>query len=136
MPESLNAAIELHDSVVQSIFRNQLYLLVALRPAWIHKTTGTPGVDAGSCFVQDVILEFGTAETAGEIGDLPADMLDGELRIEDMVFSNMITLPCEFVGATSFSIHLSPDYRAISITGHGIKAKLEGEPRYIQEFRS
>lgn len=81
----LNAAIELHDSVVESFVHSEGAIQIALC-AYIHKSEGKPGVDAGSGFVQNVTIEFGTVQIDGDIGDLPADIYSGSFYAAGQTF--------------------------------------------------
>ena len=134
MSESLGTSIELHDSVIGSIALAEGAAYVAFRPAYIHRSAGEPGVDAGSGFIQELMLEFPSARIDGDIGDLPAAIFSGEFHVESRMFPNTISLPCKIEGAVSLVLFLSPDNRKIAISGCGVKARVDGEAVYIDEF--
>jgi hypothetical protein len=135
MDEVLNAAIELHDSVVSGFERTADALVIKCRPAYIHKSKGRPGIDAGVGVVQDLAIRIEGASVAGNFGDLPADVFDGELKVGAETSPNMIALPCSIVDSVRLSLHLSPDYRQVSVSGRRMDVTLEGEAEYVEEFR-
>ena len=130
----MNEAIELHDSVLDSVKESGSKITVALRPAYIHKSLGEPGVNDGVVELQDLCFEFASGQIEGTLADLPADILDGELQKGSDRLSNMIALPCEFVGQVRFAVHLYPDYREVIISADGLKITPEGESRYLEDF--
>jgi hypothetical protein len=136
MPEALNSGIELHDSVVVSVAQSGDVIHLTLSPAYIHKSIGKPGIDAGSIFLQDLVLEFQCGRIGGEIGDLPADISDGDFQMGSQIFPNWISLPCEVAGPVSLRLSLlSSDYREIAISGSGMKVVPLREGVYLEEFR-
>jgi hypothetical protein len=130
----MNSAIELHDSLVTSLIDSRGSVQLCLE-AYIHKALGKPGVDPGSGFVQNVIIDFVEGRWEGEIGDLPTDILQGNLQVGESTHQNMLDLPFEVVGAVTLNLFLSPDFRKLSVSGSAMKIGLLGADRYIEEFR-
>ena len=56
--------------------------------AYIHKSEGRPGVDAGTGWTQDVIVVFGNGIIEGSITQWPADLYDGTLEIDGEASEN------------------------------------------------
>lgn len=133
MANQLNSAIELHDSVLGSIKSIEGSLLIELLPAYIHRSFGEPGVDAGQGFTQDFVLEVENGRCESIPGELPADIIDGDLQVESSNFRNTIKLPCEVVGALRLTIILA-DNRIISISGNALTATEAGVAVYVEEF--
>jgi hypothetical protein len=96
--DKLNAAIELHDSVVAEISRLESTVEIALRPAYVHQSAGEPGVDDGIGLVQNVVISLEEGSVTGDVGELPSDIFDGEFEISQQAFPNMIALPCDLAG--------------------------------------
>jgi hypothetical protein len=117
----MNEAIELHDSVLESVNQQNDTVVVTLLPAVFHRSGGKPGVDAGTIFIQDLAIEFFEAEYHGAVGELPADILDGDFKTGQTLSPNMIKLPCDADGAVQLTLYLHPDYRELSITGKRMK---------------
>lgn len=131
----MNEAIELHDSVLDSVAMRDGIVVVALRPAYIHRSLGEPGVDDGSGFIQDVNIEFGMAQVEGTLGPLPSDIYEGDLEFAGVLYPYMIRLPSGSAKEARLTLHLSPDYRMISISGELLKVELVSAAEYVEEFR-
>ncbi|RYG24966.1 hypothetical protein EON82_08840 [bacterium] len=134
----LNAAIELHDTTLGSI--QELpdgSLVVRFAPAYVHRSAGTPGVDDGIGEVQNCSLIVATGQIEGEIGKLPTAVLDGELHIGEVNFGNMIDLTCKVEDEpVALTLFLAQDFREIRVSGRGLVIRLEGDPKYVEEFGS
>jgi hypothetical protein len=52
-----NAAVEIHDSTLESI-ETHSEVLVAMLSAYVHRSSGRPGIDAGTGWSQTVRLRF------------------------------------------------------------------------------
>ena len=135
MSAPLNAAIELHDSTVDSVIQAGQVIRIALRPAYIHRSAGNPGIDPGSGYVQDFILEFDAAHIEAGFGALPADVFDGALLAGNQQFTNVISLPCDIAAPVSLTLFLSPDNRRACVSGLSVKAVPAGEAVYVEDFQ-
>jgi hypothetical protein len=130
----LNAAIELHDSVVAEISRLDGAVEIALRPAYVHQSAGRPGVDDGIGLVQNFVIAVEEGSVTGDVGKLPSDILDGEFDDGRQAFQNMIALPCDVAGSVTLTLFLSPDNRKLVILGKRIAIRLDGQASYVEEF--
>jgi hypothetical protein len=133
--DKLNAAIELHDSVVAEISRLENTVEIALRPAYVHQSAAQPGVDDGLGLVQNVVISVEEGSVTGDVGELPSDIFDGEFEVGQQAFPNMIALPCDVAGTVALTLFLSPDNRKLVIFGKRITIRLEGQASYVEEFR-
>lgn len=133
MDNVLNAAIELHDSELAGIEHVSGALVLEFRPAYIHKSKGRPGFDAGIGVVQDLVIRIEGALIEGDFGEIPACVLDGELQIGTETAQCLIALPCNIVDSVRLSLHLSPDYRKVSVSGRRIEVLLNGEATYVED---
>jgi hypothetical protein len=126
----LNAAIELHDSVVAEISRLESTVEITLRPACIHQSVGRPDADDGIGLVQNAVISVDEASITGEVGELPSDIFDGEFEVGQRAFPNMIA------GSVTLTLLLSPDNRKLVIFGKRITIKLDGQASYVEEFHT
>jgi hypothetical protein len=133
--DKLNAAIELHDSVLAEISRSGNAVEIALRPAYVHQSTGQPGVDDGIGSIQNVVISLEEGSVTGDLGGLPSDIFDGEFVVGHQVFPNVIALPCDILGSVRLTLLLSPDNRKVVIFGKRITIRFEGRASYVEEFR-
>ena len=82
--------IELHDSVVKLCTANGDDVVVRLSPAYLHRTTGQPGFDAGDVYTLDMDLRFSVAVIDVPFVDVPVQLADGSFAVGDETFRNAI----------------------------------------------
>lgn len=132
MQESLNSSIEIHDSVLTSVEAQGKHVKISIE-AYIHKSTGTPGIDPGTGWVQNVVLKIQEGIIEEHIETLPCDLYDGTLQIEGNVMNNMIPLPLDRQGSLTLTLVAQSNERII-VRGTRISISMLGEPKYIEEF--
>ena len=132
--DKLNAAIELHDSVVAEISRVGSTMEIALR-AYIHQSAGQPGIDDGIELLQNIVISIEGGSVTGDVGELPSDIFDGKLEVGEQAFRNIIALPCDFSGPLTLTLFLSPDNRKLVTLGKRVSIRLDGPASYVQKFR-
>lgn len=129
----VNSIIELHDSTVAEIVRSDDTVIVHFVPAYLHKSAGRPGRDAGSGWVQEARLIFADASVSGSVPDPPCDILDGEFIISDERHDNEIPVPVEI--ADSAQLHLIfGENQEVTVKGRSVRLELIGEPKYVEQF--
>jgi hypothetical protein len=130
----MNSAIEIHDSYLTSIAKRSDLLELRFR-AYIHKSEGTPGVDAGTGWTQDAVLVFGNGIIEGSITEWPADLYDGTLEIEGEASENIIPIPLDRKG--TIQLTLKPKFDdPIVVRGNNVRLELQGVATYVEEFPS
>ncbi len=129
-----NRAIEIHDSILDSISVSDGRAVLHFPKAYIHQSTGTPGRDVGSGCVQEVLLLIDNAVVEGSFSEFPRDLLDGHIKIGAIVSRNMIPIPLHHEGSVELRLE-SWDDEVILITGSSAELELIGEPKYVEEFR-
>lgn len=130
----MNTAIELHDSVLDSISIYGGNIEIAIRPACVHVSEGDPGNDDGWYFVQDAVIEFQEATLTGDIGMLEAEVIGGVFQADGVITPNMINVLCAAAHEAVLHLDLAPDGRRISIVGKKASVKLTGESGARFEF--
>jgi hypothetical protein len=131
-----NRAIEIHDSVLESVSLSQGEAQLHFSSVYIHESEGVPGIDAGSGWVQKAILRIHDARMEGAFSELPVDLADGQTQMGKNVMDNEIPVPLRHKGA--FELRLQAKWQAqvvVSFTGSGAELQLLGEPEYVKEFR-
>jgi hypothetical protein len=129
----VNDGIELHDSDLAAITCSGEELVVSLSPAYIHRTTGSPGVDPGTGWLQPATLTFRAASLISSPALLPATISDGFLRIGSEQHSNVIPAGGAFTGLVELSLVLTTG-EALIIHGQSIRIQLHGEPSFVENF--
>jgi len=130
----MNFAIELHDSELASIVKTADLARIPLRPAYIHKSAGVPGLDPGTGWIQDIDLVIRGASIEGDVDKYPATITDGMLRIDRKQFDNCLPLPLNRVANVTLRLELMWLRGTITVRGSSISACLVTEPKYVEEF--
>jgi hypothetical protein len=127
-----NAAVEIHDSMLESI-KYAGDVLVVVIDGYVHRSSGSPGVDPGSCWNQVVELHFlkGKASGAGKATSI--ELLDGRLVLSGEVFENAIPLPLNHRGDCRLELESWNDIRSV-FEGEGVSASFVGPPSFIENF--
>lgn len=129
----VNECLELHDSTLSHVTFRDGSVVVSLSSAYIHRSPGRPGWDAGSGGCQPATLTFGEARPVSLPAELPATISDGFLRVGDTTHDNLIPASGTFEREVEFSIILTTaeifTFRALRVT-----IQLHGEPACIEQF--
>ena len=127
-----NSAIEIYDSMLDSLMNEDQRVVLDLEPAYIHRSTGTPGVDPSVGWVQDIILLVdGTIE--GSLTELPCDLWEGSLQVGDQKIENIIPLPVDYRGEVTLTL-VTQSLNRVIVRGSAISANPIGEAKFIEEF--
>jgi hypothetical protein len=129
-----NRAIELHDSVLAYVAKKSGPVEIGLMPAYVHSSTGVPGVDSGTGWVQNitVVVEAGTIE--GQLPEMPCDLSGGTLAVAERVSNNVLALPLDLSGSIELKLEVMWGGQ-ILVRGTRILTILKGEPEYVEDFR-
>jgi hypothetical protein len=129
-----NRAIEIHDSTLGAISLRDGEAVLHFPCVYIHESMGTPGVDAGSGWVQEALLRISGAAVSKSFSKFPADLLDGHIMLGDEVLSNEIPIPLSHKGIVELRLESWND-EVVLITGSRAELELIGDPKYVEEFR-
>ena len=127
-----SSSIELHDSHVAGIALSGDCVIVHLRPAYVHRSEGRPGIDPGSGWVQDLDMVVSEAMLVSRFSKMSRDLDDGSLSVGNEVFENIVPLPIDVRGAVCFSA-VSQSERLI-IQGTRATVVSIGDARYVEPF--
>jgi hypothetical protein len=126
-----NRAMEFHDSTFDGIEREGANLSLRFSAAYIHESEGEPGVDAGSGWIQELRFIISDASQIGEIVDLPCDLSNGSVCLDDRRLENVIPIPLDYRGRVELRLNQT---NGLTITGTSLRVELRGEPKYLEEF--
>jgi hypothetical protein len=126
-------AMEIYDSTLVSVADDGGHVVIDFKPAYIHRSTGTPGVDPGGGWAQDVVLRVENGTIDGGVPEMPCDLWEGSLQVGNQKIENIIPLPLDYQGAVTL-ILVAQDESRVVIRGSAISAILVGEPKFIEEF--
>jgi hypothetical protein len=128
-----NRCIEIHDSKLDAISIQGGDAVLHFPKVYIHESAGTPGVDAGSGWVQEAVLRISGAAVKRSFSKFPADLLDGYIKISDSLLENVIPIPLNHNGIVELRLETWND-EVVLIGGGSVQLELIGEPRYVEEF--
>ena len=109
-------------------------VVLTFAPAYIHRSAGCPGIDAGAGWTQTTTFAFADASVVSPV-PLPCDINGGWLRIGSQRYDNLV--PAD--GVFEVSCELWLDLAAsgpFSVHGTRLIVTLQGQPRYVEEFPS
>ena len=124
-----NRAIEFHDSTLDSVRQQGDDITLRFSAAYLHESSGKPGVDAGSSWVQEALLHVRGGSVTGEIRELPCDLSNGNLRLGVNPLK-WCPVPLDYAGQVKISVEQDG---AMLITGTRVRLELIGTPRYVEE---
>lgn len=136
-PSSMNELIELHDSELAAVSVRGGEIVVTLAPAYLHRSRGRPGIDAGSGWVQPATLSFGEATLSGRSApaNLPATVSEGELRVGLEIYSNLIPTSGKWEGAIAFSL-VPVTGEALVLRARRLWIQLHGEASFVENYEA
>jgi hypothetical protein len=129
----VNERIELHDSELSGVTFSGDSAIVFFSRAYVHRSLGVPGSDAGSSWSQPATLTFIGASPVPLPAELPVWISDGLLRISDTVYNNLIPASGRFEGGVELSLVLA-SAETLTIRGQRVSIQLHGESSCIEKF--
>lgn len=125
-------AIEFHDSVPGRVVVSGQQARLLFEPAYIHRSTGEPGLDAGTGWLADVeMVILGSAGGPSSLV-LPVDVWDGTLCAGNREFQNVVPLPFEGHGEVRLALELN-NGAVVEITGESVQLRVVGEYRFVED---
>jgi hypothetical protein len=107
-PIIMKSAIEIHDSYLTEIAKHDNTVELKLS-AYIHKSEGTPLIDAGTGWIQDVSVFLRDGAVNGTITNWPADLYDGTLEVDSDAYENVIPIPLDRQGTIRLTLKPTQD---------------------------
>lgn len=129
----MNSAIELHDSEVSSVKRDGPTVRIAFEPAYVHRSVGRPGIDAGEGYLQAADLVLAGVASLEEEGQCIGTLSDGSIAVGRQEFANVLPLPLDFTGAVSATFVFASG-GVLAIRATGVTCVLSGSARYVEAY--
>lgn len=131
-----NRAIEIHHSVLDTLLLDCGDAVLHFSHLYIHETENVPGIDAGTGWSQAGKLTISGGIIEGSFSELPRDLWDGCINMDETVSENMIPIPLDYKGKIELQLEAWSQVREIiSISGKGARLELIGEAEYVEEFK-
>jgi hypothetical protein len=131
----VHRAVELHDTKVLS-FREEGKDLRMRLDAYVHHSTGEPGVDQGTGWSQQVDLIVANAVVVAAPSALPGSVSisDGTLVIDGQP-SSLLPLPLKKAGSVRLSLR-GDDGAELVVEGTAVHLSPAGEPTFVERVPS
>ena len=94
----MNTSLEFHDSEVGSVEAVGEDLLVRFSDAFVHESSGDPGIDIGATSLRSLELKFSEASWSGASLPIAGILSNGHVRLGECHYA-LLPLPFEAEGA-------------------------------------
>jgi hypothetical protein len=128
----VKAALELYDSRVDRVDLVDGGAIVHFSHAYIHKSSGTPGKDAGTGWSQEAQLILAAVADFGPLPALPAAISDGYLEV-GAIRHPLIPLPFSRRGRAILSLVLESGAE-FEVVGERPVVELIGPARFLENY--
>ena len=129
----MNVALEFHDSEVAGVRAVAETVRLELRPAYIHRSSGTPGRDAGEVFLQPAEVVFSSAVHSEAEGPCIGALSDGIITVNGKPFSNMVPVPFRESGDVVASFTFVSG-GVLSISGSAVSCVTSGDGKFLEKY--
>jgi hypothetical protein len=130
---TMNAALEFHDSEVSTVQSKDRDLSILFSAAYVHRSEGEQGVDAGSGYAQALEILLQRASWSGELGACLGRLSNGYLSSGGQRLS-LVPLPYEFDGPISVEL-VFQNGESLTATAERVVIRFLGEPRFVESFK-
>jgi hypothetical protein len=128
----MNKEIELHDSSINEVKRDGKNIIIFLE-AIIHHSDGRPGIDNGTCCLQNIEMHFLNAELNKLPDTLPIEISDGYLLIDDDKYINMFEFLSNISGEIEFKL-ITGFNETLQLKSNSLQITSSGNEEYLQDF--
>jgi len=127
----MNHALEFHDSHVESMVESGKTLRIILT-AYVHRSDGRPGVDAGAGYTQPVELVFAPVAAGSLSLQHSGALCDGTLIANGQSMS-LVPLPYSAAGHISLSLSFTSG-ATFSATATSVSCAATGEAQFVEHY--
>ena len=128
-----NRSIEFHDSTLYSIQKIGDTIEILLKPAYVHESSGRPGVDKGIGCSQDVMIVLSESNLPTLTNVFPVDISEGEIKSNEIHIRNMLPIPFDLTENFTLKLELT-DGSNLVFSGTKINVKTLGDATFIENF--
>jgi hypothetical protein len=130
----MNSCIEIHDTEVAEIRCFEAGVVVRFVNAYVHRSEGRPGVDAGTGWSQEAELFLAEATIIGKVPPLPCLLVVGTLVVGSHSHEDLIPLPLDSQEQSTITLCFGYLDFGIEVQGRSSRLQLVGEARYVDDF--
>lgn len=128
----MNAAVEFHDSEVAVVEAIEGAMYVRFSAAYVHRSKGEPGRDAGAGYVQAVALRLGQAVWSGELQACVGTLWSGELSVREENLG-LVPLPYSAEGHVRLRLVFANGAELV-VEAASVSLSQTGEARFVENF--
>jgi hypothetical protein len=129
----MKKALEIHDSTISEIKKNDLSIILFLGKGIMHHSEGEPGIDKGTCWLQSIEIYLENARIINEPDDIPNELDFGYFIINGTKYDNMIKVP--FKESGDIEVILETFFgNELRINAGKITISEIDSPQYLQDF--
>jgi hypothetical protein len=129
----MNVALEFHDSEVSAVQPQGEDLSISFSAAYVHRSEGAPGVDAGSGYAQALEILLQRATWSGELRACLGRLSGGHLCSDGQRLP-LVPLPYESAGPISVEL-VFQNGDSLTATAERAVIRFTGEPRFVESFK-
>ena len=133
MPPPMNAALEFHDSEVSAVQLKDGDLLISFSAAYVHRSEGVSGADAGSGYAQALVMLLQRATWSGALQSCFGRLSDGHV-LEGEKRLRLVSLPYESARPVRVEL-VFQNGETLAATAERATIRFVGEPRFVESFR-
>lgn len=108
-------------------------MVLVLAPAYVHRSTGRPGIDPGTGWTGTARLAVGSGVIVARPAELPCELTTGSLRFGSREIANCVPVPFSEDGSVEFEAVTLFGER-LAIQGRSLRLTLLGEAAFVESF--
>jgi hypothetical protein len=128
----MNSALEFHDSEVSTVEASVGSVRILFSAAYVHRSEGTPGVDNGDGYVQEVEIQIANAAWKGTPEEWVGKISDGDLFIKGTRL-DLVPLPFEATDDVRLELQFT-NGATLWASGTSVRVRHLGEARFVERF--
>ena len=121
----MKSALEFHGSDVVELRHADATLQIIFEPAYVHRSTGRPGVDAGSGFLQPAEIAFTGAKASEKDPPCTGAIAEGLVVVAGKKYDSVLPVPFEASGKITAEFTFESG-AVLSITAMGVSCASTG----------
>ena len=129
----MNSAIEFHDSEVASVRAASGDVRLEFSAAYVHRSVGRPGIDAGEGFIQPAEVVFSNAVHSESEGPCIGELADGTVLVDGEEYSNHLPVPFAASGKVTGSFIFASG-GVLTVTGGGVSCQVFGHAKFVEKY--
>jgi hypothetical protein len=129
---SEQAALEFHDSTFGEATQEDDGVVVHLAPAYVHRSSGRPGIDPGTGWSQSVTIRVKGAVLSPESRFAPARLSEGSLEVGACRYENVVPLPLSLREGQARLSLLPVGGPEFVLRGSAVEVLPQGEATFIE----